>query len=99
MIETENTGVIYQITNTENNKKYIGKAFSYIKHTKYPLYLYGAEGRFKRHKSNALSGSTEISLLYEDIRTYGIDSFKVNTIEVCLKEDLKIRETLSYNTS
>lgn len=92
MQETENTGVIYMITNTVNNKKYIGKAYSYVKHSKVPLLRYGALGRFKRHCSNALAGNNEIPLLYDEMRHYGNNNFKVETVEVCLKESLKARE-------
>lgn len=93
MQETELTGVIYMITNVSNNKKYIGKAYSYEKHGSKPPSIYGANGRFRRHCSNALKGSNEIPLLYDDIRSCGKASFKVETLEVCLKDNLKDRET------
>ena len=92
MIESENTGVIYMITNNVNNKKYIGKAYSYEKHgIKSPTY-YSAQGRFKRHKTNAQKNSNEIPLLYNDMRLHGKDNFSVTTLEVCLKENLSERE-------
>jgi hypothetical protein len=93
MEETELTGVIYIITNVSNNKKYIGKAYSYEKHGKKSPSIYGANGRFRRHCSNALNNSSEIPLLYNDIREFGKDNFKVETLEVCTKENLKDRET------
>ena len=92
MEETNDTGVIYLITNAVNNKKYIGKANSFVKHVKNPNYKHGTNGRFKRHLSNALAGNNEIPLLYNDIRTSGSQNFKVETLEVCLKENLKERE-------
>jgi len=92
MEESFNTGVIYIITNMTNNKKYIGKAYSYVKHIRNPNYKHGANGRFKRHLSNAKKGSNEIPLLYNDIRNFGVQNFKVETLEVCLKENLNIRE-------
>jgi len=92
MKETNNTGVIYLVTNQVNNKKYVGKANSFVKHTRTPQYKHGALGRFKRHLSNANNGSNEIPLLYNDIRTYGPDNFKVDILEVCLKENLKGKE-------
>jgi len=92
MEETNNTGVIYLVKNTVNDKKYIGKAFSFVKHIKYPCYKHGTDGRFKRHLSNAIGGNNEIPLLYNDIRTFGIENFEAETLEVCFKENLKERE-------
>jgi hypothetical protein len=93
MQETEDTGVIYMITNKVNKMKYIGKAFSYEKHGKRPPSYYSAEGRLRRHKSNATRGDVDIPLLYEDMRKHGTDNFTVETLEVCLKKNLKARET------
>lgn len=93
MQESESTGVIYMISNTINNKKYIGKAYSYEKHGNRPSSYYGAKGRFRRHKSNANKGLDEIPLLYEDMRTLGSNNFNVSTLEICLKENLKEQET------
>jgi group I intron endonuclease len=92
MEETINTGVIYVVTNIVNNKKYVGKAYSFVKHSRIPQYKHGAKGRFKRHLSNAKNGSIEIPLLYNDMREFGFDNFKVETLEVCLKENLNDRE-------
>lgn len=93
MEESELTGVIYIITNVSNNKKYIGKAYSYVKNGNQPIRKQGGDGRFYKHIKAALRGCTEIPLLYNDIREYGKDNFKVGLLEVCLKENLKERET------
>ena len=92
MEETTNTGVIYLIINIVNNKKYVGKAYSFVKHSKIPQYKHGTKGRFKRHLSNAKKGSNEIPLLYNDIREFGSENFEAETLQVCLKEDLNLRE-------
>ena len=92
MEETIDTGVIYVVTNSVNNKKYVGKANSFVKHVRNPNYRHGTEGRFKRHLSNAKQGNNEIPLLYDEIRNYGSNNFKVDTLEICLKDDLKNRE-------
>lgn len=101
MQETEETGVIYMITNLSNNKKYIGRVYSYEKHGRKPPTYYSADGRLKRHKSNVLSGNNEVPLLYHDMRIYGVDNFTVSTLEVCQKEHLKEKEKYYirlYNT-
>ena len=43
MEETINTGVIYVVTNLVNNKKYVGKANSFVKHVRNPNYKHGYE--------------------------------------------------------
>jgi hypothetical protein len=96
--ESIETGVIYQIINTVNNKKYIGKAYSFVKHVRNPNYKHGTNGRFKRHLSNALNGNNEIPLLYNDIRHFGSEKFKAETLEVCLKKDLNQREEYYIKT-
>lgn len=97
MQESENTGVIYMITNNTNGKKYIGRAFSYEKHGKKPPSYYSSEGRFRRHKSNVANDNMEIPLLYNDMKKLGADKFSVTTLEVCLKADLKAKETYYTN--
>jgi hypothetical protein len=102
--ETKETGVIYKITNSLNNKIYIGKANSYVKN-KEKYYKHGIKGRFSRHIKNALNGSNEIPLLYNDIRIHGKTNFNIEIIEICLKEELKNKETyyiklfLSYDNN
>jgi hypothetical protein len=93
MQETEDTGVIYMITNKVNKMKYIGKAFSYVKNGKQKIRKHGAQDRLYKHVKAALNNSNDIPLLYEDMRKHGTDNFTVETLEVCLKENLKARET------
>ena len=92
MEETLNTGVIYLITNTVNNKKYVGKANSYVKNGKQGIIKHGSERRFYKHKKAAMNGEIDIPLLYDDMRIHGENNFIVETLEVCLIENLRIRE-------
>lgn len=97
MTETENTGVIYKITNYLNGKIYIGKVFSYVKNGNQGLIKYGAEGRFKRHLINAKSTNElvrdECPEFYKDIREHGEEAFGVTILQVVAKSHLKHHET------
>jgi len=74
---------IYKITNTINQKKYIGQAVSHIlNHKKYRPY--GMEGRFRCHISEAFSSKkNQCHYLNNAIRKYGIESFTVELITTC----------------
>lgn len=97
MSESENTGVIYKVTNNINGKIYIGKAYSYEKHGNQPMSKYGATGRFRRHISNAFSDdqskANECPEFYKDIREYGKDAFTVESLKIISKKHLKEYET------
>lgn len=93
MEESINTGVIYMISNNINGLKYIGRAKSFQLHgSNKPPTKHGVKGRLKSHLSKINSGKIEIPLLYNDIIKYGKDNFSVNTLEVCLLENIKERE-------
>ncbi len=76
---------IYKITNIAENKIYIGVAKKWVKLAKKKYYLYGGNGRFKRHISNALSSNAKCAndcpILYDAIRTYGADNFELEIIK------------------
>ena len=55
MEETLDTGVIYKITNTKNNKIYIGRAYSYVKNGNQKMRRHGAKDRLNWHFSKAFS--------------------------------------------
>lgn len=69
---------IYQITNSVNNKCYIGKTINPI------------VDRFNRHIKNALTGGQ--TKLYYEIRDHGVNNFKVQLVEETTKELLNLRE-------
>ena len=60
---------IYKITNTKNNKCYIGKT------------EYSVEKRFKQHLTECTKDRCEKRPLYLAINKYGKDCFKVETLE------------------
>lgn len=62
------SGGIYKFTNKINGMSYIGQSLN-------------PNGRIRGHIRDALKGS-EKSLLYKAIRTYGIDNFEVDIIEM-----------------
>lgn len=67
---------IYKITNTKNNKFYIGKTTKTI------------ENRFKAHCYNSRNGNT---YLYKAMRKYGTNSFIIESIETVI-DDINKRE-------
>ena len=81
---------IYKVTNTYNNKSYIGKS----KHI---------ELRWKQHKTEPFNPNSDAynTLFYRAIRKYGIDSFIFEIIEECDETQLNEREKYwikYYNT-
>ena len=96
--ETLDTGVIYKITNNDNGKCYIGKAFSYktssVRNTKYK---HGAEGRFSRHWSNANSTNeilaNECPIFYKALKESSKNDWEVTILRICDKKKLKKYET------
>jgi group I intron endonuclease len=86
---TNVVGEIYIITNTTNNKQYIGQTLSHrLNHGKYRPF--GTIGRFKDHISEALCNSKakQCRYLNNAIRKNGSDKFKVELLEYCEKENL-----------
>lgn len=72
---------IYKITNTTNNKVYVGQS----------VYI---QRRINAHKSTAFNGldPSYNHPLYCSIRKYGVDNFLFEIIEECSIEKLNIRE-------
>lgn len=82
-------GEIYLITNTTNNKRYVGQTLSHrLNHGKYRPF--GIIGRFKDHVSEALCNSKakQCRYLNNAIRKNGAGAFKVELILYCNKQDL-----------
>lgn len=71
---------IYKITNTINNKLYIGKTVNTI------------EKRFNQHKNESKTERSKKRPLYRAINKYGIENFEIEIIEECNYDILNERE-------
>lgn len=85
--------MIYRITNTTNNKVYVGQAISHLKTLKKEgncKYIpYGAEGRWKAHYREANSNKKhQCTYLNNAIRQDGVDAFTVELLAECNKEQI-----------
>lgn len=73
-------GFIYKISNSINDKVYIGKTLSTI------------EKRFSEHQKDSFRDEKEIRPLYRAMRKYGIEKFSVELVEEVPIEQLSERE-------
>jgi hypothetical protein len=75
---------IYLIENIINSKKYVG-----ITKKMYGNVSYGYQNRFRQHLINAFTNSkkNDCPRLYNAIRKYGKDNFKVELIKSCSMEE------------
>ncbi len=82
-------GEIYKITNLLNNKIYIGKTKKYYKNSEF-----GYLKRFENHKASATSQSkyNDCPRLYNAIRKYGKDNFKIELLCECSLTDIDNKE-------
>lgn len=76
-------GYIYKITNTLNNKSYIGQ-------TKYSI-----GHRYNQHCNEALHTNNNLHL-YNAMRKYGLQNFKVSCLESDIPEDLLDEKEVYY---
>ena len=72
---------IYKITNLIENKHYIGQS----------IHIYQ---RWTKHKNRAFNKNDKSyeSLLYQDIRKYGLENFDFSILEICPREKLDEKE-------
>lgn len=77
MTTKPDTAEIYKITNTVNNKVYIGQVSSYTKDGR----TRGTIMRWKEHLRASKRTSKKINHLYSAIKLYGEDKFKVEILE------------------
>ena len=73
-------GYIYKITNTLNNKIYIGQTVKTV------------QKRFTQHKNNANKSYFSQIVLYKAFNKYGFENFKCETLEEVPNEKLDERE-------
>jgi len=81
-------GHIYKITNTKNNKNYVGQAVSHRKN-KGKYKPFGYEGRFRDHISEAKC-TTKLGCRYLNnaFRLYGKDVFTLLLLKTCPLEEM-----------
>ena len=85
-------GEIYKITNTVNNKCYIGQTRSHhLNHDKYRPY--GYLGRFNCHISEAMRAKNHSKYLDMSLRKYGPENFICEKILECSVDELDEYET------
>lgn len=86
----ENNYLIYKIINNITNKIYIGKTKEYYGTNN----INGIEGRFKQHIVNSKSKTkfNDCPMLYNAIRKYDSDNFKIELLEKTTKEQVNIKE-------
>lgn len=77
---------IYKITNTKNNKVYIGQSLEILSRWKNHLKIYNNENYALYNRS-----------LYKDMRKYGIENFQFSIVELCTKEELSNKEKYWIN--
>ena len=80
---------IYKITNDVNGKVYIGKT------------LHNVEKRWKEHIKDSKREHTENRPLYRAMNKYGIEHFRIETLEECVDEIAEEREVFwikEYNS-
>ena len=81
--------LIYKITNITNNKINIGKTKEYYKDN-----YFGIEGRFNNHFTSANSKSkyNDCPKLYNAMRKYGRDNFKIELIDSTTEDNIDEKE-------
>jgi hypothetical protein len=95
---------VYKITNVTNNKSYIGVAKKWVKLAKQKYYMYGSQGRFKRHISNAFSTNEKCANdcpeFYKAIREFGANNFHVEVLKTITDNVKKYEEEeiIKYKT-
>ena len=105
-------GIIYLITNTTNNKLYVGQTKT-LKNIKGNIKEWTSDDRLEEHKKNSKQLSTKniCPKLYEAMNLDGHDNFIIQTLLICDLEETRyhekhfiielntIDEEIGYNTS
>jgi len=82
--------LVYKITNTINNKIYVGKTKEY-----YGEEYFGIEGRLRNHLVCAFTKSkkNDCPKFYNAIKKYGKDKFKIELVEKTTESEINNKET------
>lgn len=86
-------GVVYRISCNTTDKWYVGQTLINTESRKKKNAFDAISYRLNQHCLNAMKGREDCPKLYNAIRKYGIESFKVDVLEVCSVEILNERET------
>lgn len=86
-------GIVYMMTNTETNMRYVGQTVSHRKN-KGKYRPFGAIGRYNDHVSEAVNNTKrkQCSYLNNAIRKHGKDAFRLDVLEICQCSELNTRE-------
>lgn len=92
-VESAMFGVIYKITNTENNKVYIGKTVKDF-NRRYPSHGEGVERVYNYHKKQKQYGLRYNNHLLSSIEKYGLDKWEVDEVfdTAHSEEELSVKE-------
>lgn len=90
---TDRNHVIYQIENTQTGERYIGMTYARGR-----AFLKSAKARWTAHQYNALVDGRS-TLFYDNVRAYGVESFKVSVVKVVRgKKACHVEETTLIKT-
>ncbi len=94
---SEKTGEIYLVTNTVNDKKYVGQCVSYLTNGN----KHGYKGRWLSHLSTCRRKYKYVSLLYNAMRLHGPEKFKstlIDVVDLSLLNDTETAYIKQYDT-
>lgn len=92
-MESQNSGVVYCMTCKNTGKKYIGQTKERKVRNSVSTQAYGVKQRFNYHIASATRSASEKRPLYQDIRKYGREAFKIEVLKTCPLDERDYWET------